>query len=267
MHIRLLVCDLDGTLLRDDKSISAENRRAVKQAWQHGIQVVLATGRPPVGARDALAALAPAAGRYLITYNGALIQDLTDDVILAEHVLTRSDYDRIAAFAAANDLFCYAFSRDTCLTPRPHPIIDSERAINGIATAQVDFAQMAADSPLIKVMVTGEPAELERFRHLIPPDWHLDYNIVGSAPILLEFLSPVASKGQAVRALADRLSLDREQVVCIGDAGNDADMLAYAGLGVAMGNATDDIKTLADVITSSNEEHGVARLIEQRLLA
>ena len=130
MPYRMLVVDLDGTLLRDDKTISEENVRAIQSAHDCGLAIVLATGRPPVGARHALSRLSPAANEYLITYNGALTTDLRTGRIMAVHELTRQNFDELAPYLRQRDLYCYAFNRDTCLAPAPHEIIEAEHAIN-----------------------------------------------------------------------------------------------------------------------------------------
>ena len=87
-----------------------------------------------------------------------------------------------------------------------------------------------------------------------------------SAPFFLEFMNKQSNKGTGVAALAEHLGLTAEQVITVGDAGNDRHMIEYAGLGVAMGNATDEIKALAQHITARNDEDGVARVIEQFVL-
>lgn len=263
MPYKMLVVDLDGTLLRDDKTISEENVRAIQDAHNCGLAVVLATGRPPVGARHALSRLAPAANEYLISYNGALTTDLQTGQILAVHELTRRHFDMLAPYLQQRNLYCYAFSRDICLAPAPHPIIEAEHAFNGIDTAVVDFARLPPDEPFIKIMATGDPDQLVRVHRQLPAEWLKAYQVVQSAPVLLEFLNPLAGKGQAVQALCRHLGFSAQDVICIGDAGNDMDMVAWAGLGVAMGNAVESLRELADHITDTNENHGIARVIQR----
>ncbi|NLO35540.1 MAG: HAD family phosphatase [Clostridiaceae bacterium] len=263
----MLVIDLDGTLLKEDKTVSDENAEAIRRAHAHGVTIVLATGRPPVGARRVLERLAPAAGEYLITFNGALTTDLGNGRHLAVHELSRSDFDTLAGYLAKRGLFAYAFSRDRCLAPAPHPIVDAESRFNTIQAAVIDFSRLAPDTPLIKIMATGEPEHLDAVWHSIPPDWHGRYQVVRSAPVLLEFLHPSASKGQAVRSLCRQLAIPAADVIGIGDAGNDTDLVAWAGLGIAMGNATPALRAIADHVTATNEEHGIAQVIEQFILA
>ncbi|HHX55014.1 MAG TPA: HAD-IIB family hydrolase, partial [Clostridiales bacterium] len=87
--------------------------------------------------------------------------------------------------------------------------------------------------------------------------------ILRSAPIFLEFLDKGVNKGVGLSLIAQHLGIRQEEIIAVGDAGNDIAMIKYAGLGVAMGNATDDVKEIADYITLTNEEDGVAHLIEK----
>jgi hypothetical protein len=259
----MLVVDLDGTLLRDDKTISEENVRAIQDAHDCGLAIVLATGRPPVGAHHALSRLSPAANEYLITYNGALTTDLRTGRILAIHELTRRDFDLLAPYLRQRGVYCYAFSRDICLAPEPHEIIEAEQAFNGIDTAIVDFDRLPPDEPFVKIMATGDPDLLARIHRQLPAEWLKAYQVVQSAPILLEFMSPRAGKGQAVQDLCRQLGISAQDVICVGDAGNDMDMVAWAGLGVAMGNAVEALRALADHITDTNENNGIAQVIRR----
>src|SRR5699024_3086081 len=92
------------------------------------------------------------------------------------------------------------------------------------------------------------------------------YNIVRSTPFFLEFLPLAANKGSGIEKLAQHLGFTADEIICIGDAGNDFHMIEYAGLGVAMGNATDEIKAIADYITADNLNSGVAEVIEKFIL-
>ncbi|MEA4889306.1 MAG: Cof-type HAD-IIB family hydrolase [Clostridiaceae bacterium] len=267
MTYRLLVLDLDGTLLRQDKSVSDANRQSIRLARQNGVRVVLATGRPPVGTRAIQKALGPECDEYLIAFNGALIQNQHTGAVLSRHHLSRTDYDLLAPLVHSLGLFCYAFTQDTCLAPEWHEIVDIERRVNGIEIKIQKFADLPPEEPLIKIMATGTPEELDRAMAVIPRVWRERYSVVRSAPILLEFLHPMASKGQAVRELAANLDIDRQAVICIGDAGNDVDMITFAGLGAAMGNATTDALAAADIITASNEQDGVAQVINRYILS
>ena len=130
----------------------------------------------------------------------------------------------------------------------------------------IDFDELADDELILKVMLVDKPEKLSAAIKQLPASLHEEFTIMQSAPYFLEFLNLNSNKGIGVKALAEHLSIPMEQVICMGDAGNDYHMIKYAGLGVAMGNATDDIKAIADHITASNDEHGVAKAIQKFVL-
>jgi len=260
---KMLVLDLDGTLLRNDKSVSPENALAVNDARRRGLKIVLATGRPPAGAEYARAALADVGGDFLITYNGALIQDSGGSRTLAVHALVPADYRLMREFAQSRDVFCYCFSEHFCLTPVRHDKTDWEGMINGIGVRLTDFDRLDPAEPIMKIMIAASPGELDRTAAAVPAELRSRFSISRSAPDMLEFNHLLASKGQAVRELASSLGIVREEIICVGDSGNDVDMIRYAGLGVAMGNAAGAVKAVADYVTRPNDRHGVAHVIRR----
>lgn len=117
-----------------------------------------------------------------------------------------------------------------------------------------------------KIMMIDDPEVLDVAIAKIPAEVHERYTILKSAPFYLEMLDRRVDKGAGVQALAETLGIDREEVMAIGDQENDIAMLEYAGIGVAMGNAIDSVKNVAQVVTKTNEEHGVAVAIRQYAL-
>ncbi len=250
-------------MLDSQSNISDENAAAVRRARDLGVRIVLATGRPPIGTRPYWDRLGCAPEDILITFNGALIQPAGSGFHLDMHILVPSDYQSIAAFALQQGLQFYAFDENSCLTPERHQTALWEGQINKINVVVTDFAQLDPAFPLMKVMACGKTTDLDQAMACLPPALSDRYSIVRSNPHLLEFLNPRASKGQAVATLGQLYGIDRQEIICIGDSGNDIDMLEYAGLGVAMGNATEDAKAAADFIAETNDRNGVADVIER----
>jgi hypothetical protein len=117
-----------------------------------------------------------------------------------------------------------------------------------------------------KVMMIDEPEILQRAINQIPPEAFKRYTIMKSAEYYLELLSNQANKGEGVKALAEHLHLTADQVMAIGDQANDLAMINFAGTGVAMGNATDEIKAASQFVTKTNMEDGVAVAIQTLVL-
>jgi hypothetical protein len=138
--------------------------------------------------------------------------------------------------------------------------------MNEIDFEEVDFTTLTDSTPIIKIMFIGEPDKLSQAIDKLPEEVYKKYTVVQSAPFFLEFLDKSVNKGTGVKALADSLGINKNEVICIGDAGNDIHMIQYAGLGVAMGNAFSELKKVANYITYTNEEDGVAHVINKFIL-
>ena len=117
------------------------------------------------------------------------------------------------------------------------------------------------------IPMIDEPEILQRAVDNLPEEVYEKYTVVRSAPFFLEFLNKEVNKGVGVEMLAKHLGVKREEVITMGDAGNDLHMIEYAGMGIAMGNAFDEVKEAANYITDSNNEGGVAKAIEKFVLS
>lgn len=263
---KLMFVDLDGTLLRDDKTVSQYDIEAIHLARKSGVRVMIATGRPTVGADKYLADIGFQEGDFLISNNGATILSLPDLEIKDLKTISVSEHRSIDAFLREQGLEHYSFDTTYCLSERLHEYTEWEQKANGIEVKLVDFSKMEDSIQLLKIMAFGSPPAIEAAMQAVPDNIRQNYAVVRSADILLEFLHPSATKGNAVKTIANWLRVKREDVICIGDSGNDLDMLAYAGLGIAMENAKPDVHAAADKITGSNEESGIAQAIKKYVL-
>lgn len=152
------------------------------------------------------------------------------------------------------------------ITPKNSHYTQHEADINKIGITEYDFAKLKDDEPVIKAMLIDEPEKLEKAVSKLDKQYYKDYTVVRSAPFFLEFMNKDANKGNGVRALAEHLGYDASHVIAMGDAENDHHMIAYAGLGVAMGNATEATKIKSNFVTDTNVNHGVAQVIQDFIL-
>lgn len=265
---KLIALDMDGTLLNSQGQISPRTHAAIQAARARGVTVVLASGRPLEGMSRYLVELGlTGQDDYVICYNGALVQQVADQRIIRSQLLTGSDASAIARLANELEVNVHGFSVTRGLiSPRVSTYTEHESHLIGMPINLIDFATLPADEQIMKVMMIDEPPQLSRAIERLPADLHERYTVVRSAPYFLEFMHKNSNKGTGVAALAEHLGLDASQVIAVGDAGNDHHMIEYAGLGVAMGNATDEIKALAQHTTARNDEDGVALLIERFVL-
>jgi hypothetical protein len=265
---KLIGIDMDGTLLNSQKQISPRTQAAIQAAKDKGVQIVLSSGRPIEGLRAYLDQLELNSEHdYVVHYNGAFVENVLTGEIIRQQVVSAADVKMIGRTARTLNVNTHAFSQILGLiTPKSSKYTQLEAQINHIDIHEVDFETLDDDHPMIKAMIVDEPEKLTQAYQNLPAAVVEKFTIVQSAPHFLEFLNPQSNKGLGIQAVAERLGIPAEAVMCIGDAENDHHMLEYAGLGIAMANAMPQTKAIADYITASNDEDGVAQAIEKFVL-
>ena len=276
MHkeIKLVAIDLDGTLLTEDRRLPQANIDAIHQAIQAGVQVVICTGRTLPGVREIISQL-PFDGEdeFLILQNGSVTHRLHNLEILEEIKISRLAREVLLDFARVFDeegAQLVAFDQENLVLisqHAPNEIVLKDSEILGTPITRFTADEFLAYESFNKAMVLGEASILDSLKDRYPSDFLDFYSPVRSQPVIGEFLVKGVSKASGLKALAERLGIDAEHVMAIGDQLNDLEMLEWAGLGVAMGNAVTRIKEVSDVVTSSNDEAGVAPAIQKYILA
>ncbi|WP_099224596.1 sugar-phosphatase [Listeria costaricensis] len=266
---KLVAIDIDGTLLNDSHEITTEVKDAIREAKKKGVKIVLCTGRPLVGVEQYLSDLElREEGDYVISFNGAMVQDTFTKKVLTHLTLGYADLAEIYAFSEKANLHMHFFDSATLYTPNRQigKYTINEAYLTGAQLVFQEIEQTPRDIMMSKAMLIDEPELLEAGIAQVPAEFHEKFHLVRSTPFYLEILNKDASKGNAVHALAEKLGIQQAEVMCIGDQENDMTMIKYAGLGVAMGNATDEIKQAAGFITATNNESGVAVAIRKFIL-
>ena len=265
---KLVAIDMDGTLLKEDKTISERTKKAIQSAREKGVTVVLATGRPIEGVSRYLEELNMYTEHdYVLSYNGALIQKTKSKEAVAKVALKGEDLHYLRKLSDELGVNIHAFSEERGLiTPKNSKYTEVEAEINNIEIHEMNIDNIPNDEVMIKIMMIDEPEILGEAMEKLPKEVYEKYTVVRSAPFFLEFLNKSVNKGVGVELLAKHLGVKQEEVITFGDAGNDLHMIEYAGLGVAMGNAFDEVKEAANYITDTNENDGVAKAIEKFIL-
>ncbi|WP_075183322.1 sugar-phosphatase [Pantoea sp. 1.19] len=269
MAIQLIAIDMDGTLLNPQHEITPRVKQAIQAARARGVTVVLATGRPFVGVKNYLAELGlNEPGQYCVTNNGALVQRADTGECVAEVTLSLDEYVRFYRLAESLGVHFHAMDKDHLYTPNKDisEYTVHESSLTGIPLRYRTLAEMDPAMRFPKVMMIDEPAKLDAAIARIPAELKREYTIMKSAPYYLEILDKRVNKGTAVSLLAERLGLARDRVMTLGDQENDLAMIAFAGIGVAMGNAVDSVKAITPYHTASNREDGAALAIEKYVL-
>lgn len=266
---KLIALDMDGTLLNSDKIITEKTKSALIAAKEKGVKVVLASGRPIDGLRRYLKELDLVdTDEYVLSYNGCLVQETKGDAIIHEVGLKGEDLHYIYDLSTKLGVNIHAFSsKDGLITPKTSKYTKIEASMNGIDIKIVDFKKIDKDETIIKIMLIDEPDILDLAISKLPKEAYERYNIVKSTPHFLEVINKEGNKGAGLKALAKHLNITKEEIIAVGDAGNDLEMIEYAGLGVAMENATDEVKKSANYMTSSNNEDGIAQVIEKFIVS
>ena len=194
-------------------------------------------------------------------------RDVADKEAVAKVALKGSDLHYLRRLSDEFGVNIHAFSEKYGLiTPKNSKYTEVEAEINNIKINEMNIDNICDDEVMIKIMMIDEPEVLEVAMNKLPKEVYEKYTVVRSTPYFLEFLNKKVNKGVGVELLAQHLSLSKEEVMTFGDAGNDIHMIEYAGLGIAMENAFDEVKEVANYITKSNEDDGVAKAIEKFIL-
>jgi Cof subfamily protein (haloacid dehalogenase superfamily) len=255
---------MDGTLFRLDLIISPKVQDAIRRAQGAGVQVVLATGRMPAAARSFVQLLG-LHGPQLYS-NGALVQTTTGEIIL--HLPVDSAVARrVVEYGRARGYHVNAYVGDSVYVDRLTPEAEFTRRLNRIDPEPVgDLAAFVAEHQPTKLVIVRLPNVEPGLLPKLQSDFAGDLLIFSSVAQYCEMVNPLVDKGRALRQLTNLLGLTREEVAAIGDGDNDYTLLQAAGLPIAMGNATDRLKSIAQHVVGSVEEDGVAQAIDQFVL-
>ena len=257
----ILICtDLDGTLYRGDKSISRENREAIEYFKKEGGRFTFITGRMPYYATDAYKAICPNAP-FGAGNGGALYDGERGDYAWTAEPLPQSVGELIEAVVAEiPEVGVQYASHYETFFARENEMMVYFRAVTGVPNTTCKIG--ACPAPIAKILFGGEDALMQRTERILRAHPRAaEFDFIRSEERLFEILPKGISKGVAIEKLCAVLGIERKNSIAIGDYNNDVPMLREAGLGVAVSNACPEALAAADLITVSNEEHAIARII------
>ncbi|WP_066870642.1 Cof-type HAD-IIB family hydrolase [Clostridium mediterraneense] len=265
---KLIAIDMDGTLLNKEGKISKKNRQAINKATENGVKVVITTGRSFSGIERFLDELGlNKQGEYALVCNGGAAYNCYTREVITSVGLKGKDLHIINEINKGLNLKIQAYTLDLCFANEENKFTKFEREHIGSKIEIIDFCKdIKEDDDIMKVLLLEEPEILDEKIKMLPEEIKERYALVKSLPMTLEIMNKECNKGFGLEKLIKELGVKREEVVSIGDEQNDFEMIKFAGLGVAMGNASEKIKEIADYITKTNEEDGVAHVIEKFVL-
>ncbi|WP_128896296.1 Cof-type HAD-IIB family hydrolase [Longirhabdus pacifica] len=239
---RLLALDMDGTLLNNEHRISAENEKWIKQAVDAGVKVCFATGRSirSMGEYiDQLHYTSP-----MVTVNGSELWE-SPVSLFARYELQRNAVEKFHALAVQQDVWFWGY------------------AVDGL------YNKDNWDGPDHRWLKFGYYIEQQDVREYIREQIQQEgtFEVTNSHPFNIEINPEGVHKASGLEKVGAMLDISMKEMVAMGDSLNDATMIRKAGLGIAMGNAQQEVKDMADLVTVTNEENGVAKVIQEIILA
>ena len=249
MIIKAIVLDIDGTLLNTGKIISEKTKQALIAAQEKGIKVILASGRPTTGMLELAEQLEMTKYEgFLVSYNGARVTDCLTKEVLFNQAMSIETGQAILEHLKNFDVI---------------PMIDKEDYlyVNDVYSGMLDLPDGAFN--IIEYEARGGNFKL------IAPALHAPFDEIVtaafSAPFYFEFTDKGIDKAKALNTVFPEMGIHSENIIAFGDGHNDRSIIEYAGIGVAMGNAVDALKEIADDVTLSCDEDGIAAGLEKYL--
>lgn len=273
VQYKMLVTDMDYTLLNKEKQVSERNKNALKAAMDKGVHVIVATGRIYTSALYYAKLLG--ISTPIIASNGAIIREEHTDKTMYQCLLQDDAIKEMIRLTREQGLFCHLFSRDTIYTEK----------ITNVSYRYTEWNKYMAVEDQVKIklldsfedMTPDEKKEIFKAVVVDSDDSKLQYireevlksglvTVSRSLSDNIEVMNKEVSKGNAVAKLAEIYQIDPSEIITIGDNENDISMIEYAGLGVAMGNAEQCLKDKANYVTADYMEDGVGQVVEKFIL-
>jgi len=260
-NFKMVCLDIDGTLLNSNHEITEKVKNTIRViANEKKIPVILVSARMPKGItflQKELGIKEP-----IICYSGALILD-KDNEVLAREFIDVSNIEKIYKLIRNNNIHMSLYKDDEWYIEELDYWAKQESEITNIIPNIIDFNKLIERwrregvGPS-KILCMSNPKEINFLKENI---YGNDLNIYPSKPTYLEIMPIKASKTSAINCLQKKFNIDKSEIIAVGDNYNDIDMLEYAGVGVAMGNAPEEVKRHADDITLTNDKDGVAEAL------
>ena len=262
-RIELVVSDVDGTLVTKDKTLTDLARAAVRRLRDAGIGFTITSSRPTLGMRFLIEPLAITLP--IGAFNGSAIVDPQLKPI-EQHLISAVTAQRSLDVLNKFGVDIWLFTNELWLTRNPDGefVPNEQRAIRADPTVITDFTPHLSAACKI-VGASSDAALLQRCEAAMQQAVGKEATAVRSQSYYLDVTPPGCDKGTFVQAMAKRLGISTDAVATIGDMQNDLAMFRTSGLSIAMGNATDDVKKVATLVTTSNEDEGFAGAVEMIL--
>ncbi len=275
MDYKLIAVDIDGTLTNSRKEITPRTRHALLEAQAKGKRVIIASGRQPLASGRQPLGVYPIAEDlmlerykgYIMSYNGGKIISCETNRTIINRLFPREYLSDIVGVLKDSNITILTFDDKRIFADskvNDYTFVESEVSKAEMITCD-DFLG-AVKFDFNKILLAGEPMELDQYQAVLRKRYDGLLDIYKSAPYFLEIMPLGISKGSMLPLLLEHLGVDREELIAFGDNYNDMTMIGYAGMGVAMGNGEDEVKKIANYVCESNDEDGIAKTLEKYVL-
>lgn len=259
--------DMDGTLLRADHSISEETKELIGKIIAANILFVLVSARPIHGIIPTSKWLGTES-LPIVSLNGAYIAYLNE--VIFESAIDMQMISAIHEIAASYPVTLIYYGGMEWFAEQSNAATDKEQLITDVRVQLAPFNELQQrwsrqNTQINKIMAIGEATVISAMEDKLHDAYSGQMNVYTSKPTYLEMMRIDASKTNAVKFIQARYDISREAIIAIGDNYNDKEMIAYAGTGIAMGNAPDPVKAVAGYITDTNQQDGVRKAFEKFL--
>lgn len=261
-EIRHVFLDLDGTIINKHYQVSSGTKEEIRRVTSKGLTVSIASGRPYFAAKDLITELGIRTPCSM--FGGAVLVDPVNNNLLNQDLFVADDIWPIVQKARELSLHTELYTMNDYFVERETKYIDIHAGYLGVRAKIADLEQVAKKMPVVKVVIIIDIADQVSLRSQLSanfPGVHFGYSCGAAHPDILfaNGISPKASKEKSFAMAIKAMGLNANQVMAIGDSTSDLIFMRLAGVGIAMGNAPQEVKNQADYVTLSVEEDGVAQ--------
>lgn len=264
---KLIITDLDDTLVNSQGKISEIDKLAIIEAQKKGIKFVLSSGRPTFAMLNLAKELElDHYGGYISSFNGSIIIDCKNNQKISEISLSKKEIDFIYDIAKREKVDIITYFDDSIISEDNSEYIQEEVKITGMPLRKVDNFKNTVDRPCTKCILLAEPNYLAEVEKKLQKEIGNMFSIARSKEFFLEITKLGVDKGFGLKKLCELSNITLNECIAVGDSYNDLPMLKIAGLSVAVSNAKPEILNSVDFITKSNNDGGMAHLINRYIL-
>lgn len=268
MDFKLIALDIDGTLTNSKKEITPRTRYALLEAQRQGKKIILASGRHPIGilpiSKDLML---DRYGGFIMAFNGGkIINCRTGETVVSKRFPLEYLSDIVGVLSDSNITINTYDNKSIVANRKINDYTYVEQDILKTDMVFVDDFVSAIRFEINKILLAGEPDEIDRYKEILSSRYDGLLDIYKSAPYFLEIMPFGVTKGSMMPPLLQKLGIKREELIAFGDNYNDMTMIGYAGFGVAMANGENDVKKIADYVCESNDDDGIAKALEKFVL-